>query len=124
MVEALDEHPLSEEDVLASVRAYASSISQEKLYYTLKKLHVRPITQPSLEILRYAVALDHLGLPITTELLTALAKKERGNICVIAHQLGDKHILILKRDNQRNFTWVISDFFKKHLEGEVDGVQG
>jgi len=96
----------------------ADKIDDAKLYFHLRRLRIRYLV-PSLKsfyVLKVLIAMRRLRLPINSNTITWLFK-DKSNIFTILHNLGDKHLLILKR-KKRIYEWVLNE----HLLGDfVEG---
>jgi len=84
-------------------------------------MKLKHLTSSTVEAVKYAVALTELGLPITAPLMTALLRKVHVSVLAQLHNLGDKHILVLKRsDVGRRYEWVLSPVFHQHYYGSAE----
>jgi hypothetical protein len=59
------EEDLTIEDVLALAQEKAKEVDEARVYYTLRKMRLRFIRSSAVKVVKYAVALMELGLPIT-----------------------------------------------------------
>jgi hypothetical protein len=115
------EQELAVEDVLALAREKAEEVDEAKVYFALRKMKLKHLTSSTVEAVKYAVALTELGLPITAPLMTALLRKVHVSVLAQLHNLGDKHILVLKRsDVGRRYEWVLSPVFHQHYYGSAE----
>ena len=102
------EEGLKFEDVLALVQEKAKEVDETRVYYALRKMKLRFIMARTVKVVRYAVALTELGLPITASLMTSLLKKVPESVMAQLHGLGDKHVLLFKRLGSRRYEWTLS----------------
>jgi hypothetical protein len=89
-------------------------------------MKLKHLTSSTVEAVKYAVALTELGLPITAPLMTALLGKVHESVLAQLHNLGDRHVLVLKRLDSTCYEWTLSGIFLKHYgsaEGDSDEVE-
>ncbi|RLI96063.1 MAG: hypothetical protein DRP00_05925 [Candidatus Aenigmatarchaeota archaeon] len=91
--------PYSIDEIIKLVKETMNSIDSVRLFYELRKKKIKFLRKTSLEVIRASIALHMLGLPITTTLLSAILGLDTQYIRVALHALGDKHVLILKRED-------------------------
>lgn len=110
----------SPEEVLQLIRERIASINRTHVYYALRRYKYRPIREPTLDIVVFCLAIDSLGLPITYDLIQSLRPHVTSPKCNYSslHNLGDKNILVLRRERQRILRWLIHPEFKRILSGE------
>jgi hypothetical protein len=109
------EQELTVEDVLAMVEEKAKEVDEIKVYYSLRKMRLRHLKSATVKAVKYAVALTELGLPITTSIMTPLLKKVDVSVLTQLHNLGDRHILVLKRSELGGcYEWALSPVFRQH----------
>jgi hypothetical protein len=115
------EQKLAVEDVLALAKEKAEEVDEAKVYFTLRKMKLKHLTSSTVEAVKYAVALTELGLPITAPLMTALLGKVHESVLAQLHNLGDRHILVLKRsDVGRHYEWALSPVLHQHYYGSAE----
>jgi len=103
------------DQALAEIRKLANEVPAERVYFTLRKLRVKPLPAKTVETVRLCLACQKLGLPITTNLLAALTKKDPKVICDALHILGDKKVLTIIRGSTTIYhRWLISQEFLNH----------
>jgi len=110
---------LTLEELKKRVFEEAEKIDDVKLYYRLKELKIRYISprSTSFYVLKVIIALRRLRLPINSNVITWLFK-DKSNIFAVLHNLGDKHLLILKR-KERIYEWILNEhLLGDFLEGE------
>jgi len=119
--------PYSIDEIIKLVRETMNSIDSVRLFYELRKKKIKFLRKRSLEVVRASIALHMLGLPITTSLLSVILSLDTQYIRVALHTLGDKHVLILKRDDYGSrgygYEWVpnpavLGDFMKSIRKGD------
>jgi len=115
------EEELTTEDVLALVHEKAREVDEVRVYYALRKMKLRFLTSEVVDVVKYAVTLTELGLPITAPLMTTLLRKVHVSVLAQLHSLGDKHVLVLKRsDVGKRYEWVFSPVFHQHYYGSAE----
>ena len=119
--------PYSIDEIIKLVRETMNSIDSVRLFYELRRKKIKFLRKRSLEVVRASIALHMLGLPITTSLLSVILSLDTQYIRVALHTLGDKHVLILKRDDYGSrgygYEWVpnpavLGDFMKSIRKGD------
>ena len=113
------EGELRVEDVLALVHEKAKEVDDVRVYYALRKMKLRYLTPATVKVVKYAVALTELGLPITASLMTSLLKKVLESVMSQLHGLGDKHVLLFKRRGSGRYEWTLSPAFMKCYYGSA-----
>lgn len=121
---------LTEIELIEMVRQEVEQVSYARVYYTLRLMRVRPVWKSHVEKVRVCLALQQLGIPITTHTVNACLPPELQSkskcIIVSLHNLGDKHILTLLRDAKMrsvkgmgnpHLRWIVSPVFLKHYKG-------
>lgn len=104
---------LTIEDVLALIKEEAESLDDATIYYALRQYKYKPILRSTLPFVKLCVAIDGLGLIITSRLLESFYG---GDTLRRLHNLGDKHVLTLKRKlGQHALEWLVHPAFKKIL---------
>lgn len=87
-----------------------------RIFYALHRYKAKRITHTTLELVMICVAIDKVGLPITSDIIRTLDPSlNRSNLVGRLHLLGDKHILVLKRKRKlrdRFYEWVLHPAFK------------
>ena len=96
---------LTVDDILKLVNEEIAKIDDVRLHYELRLRKIQYIgnKQP----IKVIIALAKLKLPITSNLVNAILGSP-DHIAQI-HNFGDKHLLILKRQNLKCFEWIPSD---------------
>ncbi|RLI87722.1 MAG: hypothetical protein DRP01_00935 [Archaeoglobales archaeon] len=87
----------------------AEKIDDWKLYIHLRRLKIRRLT-PNLRtfhILKVLIAMRRLHLPINSNTVTWIFPNEH-NLFNKLHNLGDKHLIILKR-KERTYEWILNE---------------
>ncbi|MFZ7138786.1 MAG: hypothetical protein ACOWW1_10275 [archaeon] len=106
--------PLSEADIIALVKEEMNKLDDVRLFYTCRQFNVK---QKQLKYVRCLLALDELGLPINSLWVHDILQTDYRSALVSLHNLGDKHVIVLKRKKGRQLEWVLHPFFKKTAMG-------
>jgi len=92
-----------------------------KVYYTMREMKLKRLHTSTVKYMRACLAIHLSGLPITTDLLSAIIDVKRVSTIPMLHSLGDKNCLVLKRmHGKKNYEWVVHPVFLKHFYGEID----
>lgn len=90
-------------------------IDEVKLYYEMRKKKLIRGSQ-SLDNIKTIIAMTECHIPITTHTFTWLTGKSYGHSIATLHLLGDKNVLVWKRNLDKipssgePFEWIISPF--------------
>jgi hypothetical protein len=117
-VQALTVEALTVDELLRRVRRRAKEIYPTPIIYALQKMRAGKAQRRQVEVLRHAVALAELGLPITAHLIANLCNISYSSALNVLHALGDKHVLVLKRKDYKGgpFEWLLSPVFLRYFE--------
>jgi len=105
---------LSDKEVVRLVREIASQIDDVRLHYELKRMRIRTLARTR-EYIKAVMALAHLRLPITAELVAAVAGGKPSPTVTILHNLGDKGLLLFVRARRKTYRWIPTDLLKRLL---------
>jgi hypothetical protein len=114
--EARAQRPVTVDELLRLVHREAKKVDTSRIAYAFMMMKIRR-TRPLVEVARYCLALRELGLPISAPLLSELLRKDHATILNRLHNLGDKHVLVLKRKSRSLFEWEVSPVFLKYYKG-------
>ena len=113
----MQEPSLNVEEALEWIRQKTEEIPYHKVYFTLRMMKVKSITKQTIETMRTILSLHEYNIPITTNIIESLTGKNR---IAMLHTLGDKELLILKREDRRILEWIVNPIFLKYYhEGET-----
>ena len=105
---------MDEKEIKQLVTREREKFPYHQVYFTLKKLKLRHLTKKTVKNFRTMLAMDSLGLPITTYTLDFMKKKSCQNTSLSSlHNYGDRHLLILRREDKRNYRWELSSLTKQ-----------
>jgi len=113
---------MNPEELIYHIEKTAENIPSILVRRALRLMMFHRVTDRTIRIVRYCLAIEKLGLPLTTHLLSYLFYRKvdhttRSNILRFLHLLGDKHVLTLVRESKgKTYRWVISPLFKRMLE--------
>ena len=98
------------------VEEEVSKIEDYKVYYALREYKYKKISPQTIELTKVIIALDKLNIPITCDTVYYFGDtlSSKSNLYLKLHNLGDKHVLLLKR-KEGLLEWIIHPCFKKLL---------
>lgn len=103
------------DELIETIRTKAREYDETRIYYTLRRMHVRYVTQTQMYAIQIFLALRELGLAyVKTTLFSAVADMEPGNALTLLHRLGDKHVLTLIRELTKTtqpYRYMLSELF-------------
>jgi len=105
-----DSCELDEEEILQMVRREMLKLDDSRIYFECRRAHIRYIEKTLLTI-KCVIALNNLGLPITTHTVSSVLKANTSSTVQRLHTLGDKNLIYLKRQSGRCYTWVVAPWF-------------
>jgi len=103
-------------DVLTPLRRAHDAVEPHEVYYSLRGMRLRKVTPTTVGVVRWCIAIQAAGLPITTDLLLHLTRMSHSSLLWILHRLGDARILTLIRDGRRFLRYILYPEFKHRLE--------
>jgi len=110
------------DQVLKMIEREKQSISEVRVYYNLRRYQVRRFQKETVETVRYCLALDRLGLPITVRLLRRLTPARSDSAIIrMLHTLGDKRVLVMRKTGPytERIVWRVNPAFKQLFQQEV-----
>jgi len=108
----------SVDEVLELIREAAEKVDDVKIYYALKQMRLKHVVPSTVNFLKFLVAISELGLPITSGLVSHVCNINLNETLRRLHTLGDRHVLILKRQTQKRYEWILTPLFKKLYYGK------
>ena len=106
-----------QEEFIRLIRAKVREYDEARIYYTLRMLNFRYITERAIRAIQIFLALKELGFTfVTPNLLAAVMNIAPNNARALLHRLGDKKVLTLVRDRSRSFRYILSTTFLRHFE--------
>ena len=110
------------EELIVEIKEYVKSIDRTKVYYTLRKLGHRRISDAQIEAVCIFIALRHFGIEIIgTNLFKTFYDKTRTAIHSILHLLGDRGVITLvhgKKNSQLRY--VLNPKFTEQYREQKD----
>ena len=98
------------------VNEEVSKIEDYKVYYVLREYKFKKISPQTIELTKVLIALDKMKIPITCDTVYYFSDEpNKSNVYLKLHNLGDKHVLLLKRKERGLLEWTIHPCFKKLL---------
>ena len=110
---------MEQEELVGKIHTLAESISEDKVYFTLREMRGGKTTPQMVELTKYCIALNHFGLPVTTKLTKYFLGTGVETLTSRLHNLGDRGVLVLVRDRRKEKRWLLSSLFKNKLEGWI-----
>jgi len=112
--------PVAIEDVLELIWREAAAIPYERVYFTMKKMQVKPLKFQTVETMRLCLVIHRLGLSITAPMVAGLRSRKQNTATDALHILGDKKCLTLLRGSKKRFSrWIVSPRFLQHFESDL-----
>ena len=111
---------LSDSEVFEKIMDSFNSIEDYRVYYTMKLMRIRTVTDKMVERMKACLAIQSVGSYVTTHLAGQVLKVENrsqlGRLITALHNLGDRECLLLKRDFKHRITWMVNPIFLKYFE--------
>lgn len=104
----------TEQEIIQLVLREMEKLNETKVYFECRRAKIRYVYN-SLPMIKCVVALQNLGLPISTRIVSFVLDKPQNNIIVKLHALGDKNILCLKRELGKSYSWVVAQWFLERI---------
>jgi len=109
------EETVSTDQLLHRVKKAYSELQPFEVHYGLRALRLTHITPATRDTVRWCIALQSLGIPITPPLLTHLSNRPYESTLAILHRLGDNNILTLIRDGKRSLIYILHPRTHRYL---------
>lgn len=110
---------ISLEEVVDLIKDRVQEIENYRVYYTMRGMKIRYIRDTTVDTVRYCIALQELGLPITAQLVSELEGTTTQSVRNKLHTLGDKHVLTMVRGTKSPVNrWVLNPMFTDKYYGE------
>ena len=100
------------------IRLEYRKVPPERVYFTMKKMHLRHFKAQAVEAMRWSLALHRLGIPVTATLIARLREVSESAAMRQLHMLGDAKCLTLLRGGSSHGEvgripnrWVVSALF-------------
>jgi len=108
------------QEVLEEIKEIKDTIEEERVFYALRMMKVKPVTKKIVDITSWCLAIESSGFRITIYLLAELMKLEPVAIRNRLHNLGDRGVLTLLRTDRKRHEWTISERFWRCLGWKKD----
>ena len=103
------------EELKQIVKEEISKIEDHQIYYVLREYKFKKITPYTIALTKVIIALEKMKIPITCDTVHYFGDIDcKSNLYLKLHNLGDKHVLLLKR-KEGILEWTIHPCFKKLL---------
>lgn len=113
---------MGEEKLLKLIRTKAKEYDESKIYFSLRQMRIRYVTQTQITAIQTFLALYDLGQhTVTTNLFATLMDMEPGNALTLLHRLGDKRITNLIRElssTTQPYRFALTETFLQHFRPE------
>jgi len=110
------ETPMTEEELMTLIKTEMVKVNRDRVYFNLREMKLNRLCESTVDIVSTCVALEKLGLPITSELVSSIRKTGPVSAVATLHGLGDKKVLTLIRGRRRKtLFWILSDVFKEKM---------
>lgn len=105
---------MNEQQLRMLINEKINNIDSVKLYYEIYKYEkVLVRKQATIETIKLCIAYSEIGMPITCNTIKWFNKKHKSTVNYALHILGDKKILLYKRDGKLKLTYVLMPKFKE-----------
>lgn len=108
----------SQDDAVTELVLEVEKLDNWRVVHTFKKMQVKHIREPAVNLMKICMVLQLYQCPITTHLIEAILEKQSRSTVALPgklHNLGDKHCLVLKRGARPSrgghFEWMIDPVF-------------
>jgi len=102
---------LTIEDFIRRIRKLRFDLDDEKIYFALRRMRIPHIRPESVETVAFCLALQSIGLRVTTALISALRNTTIANVRQTLHTLGDKGVLTMIRREKGRMEWILNPTF-------------
>ena len=104
-------------EVLKQISDTYKALHPHMIYYALRELRFPRITDRTVDLIRWCIAIQRVGFRISTPLLEAVCGDNSARTLPKLHNLGDKEVLVLIRPKvqQKRFHWMVSDVFMRKV---------
>lgn len=119
----MKETPITQMQAIEILKNVMNDIPYYKVYFTMREMKIKGIFKKTVELMRACLAINHVGLPITTKLVSSLLDKGRQTATVSLHILGDKQCLtMIRRESSTGaglpIHWLVNPLFMKYFNRE------
>jgi len=110
--------PITQMQALELLRNTMKEIENWRVLFAFKRMKLKHMREPTVNLMRACLAVHQHGLPVTTNLVGAMLEAQgraRTTLHSRLHALGDKHCLVLKRMGNTGrgspYEWVVDPVF-------------
>lgn len=101
-------------DAIKLIEKHYEEIPHYAIYYSMKQWGSPKVYKSTAKVVRMCVAIDDLGLPITSRMVSDLLDKNTNSLLTTLHNLGDQGILLLTSQTIGNaLVWIVNPKFKE-----------
>ena len=107
-------------EIIAKVNECIESYDDARIYFTLRTMHIRQISEQQIHMIKIFLALRTFGLQvISTHMILSFYSKSRGSALAILHGMGDKGILtLITNEKSGPLRYVLSPKFLEFYAGQ------
>jgi len=87
---------MTDPEIIIKVREFMDKIEDWLIYYPLKELKLKHLYPSTIRTVKYCIVLDHMGLPINTNIIRYFTKEGASGLVNRLHMLASKRVLFLK----------------------------
>lgn len=106
---------LSQREAIEIIQDTINRIPEFVAYYSLRSYKVPRVRKASMRIVRACIALEFLGLHITTNLLEFVLG-DKNKLYTILHRLGDYNVLDNIETDNHTLVYTLNEDFKTHIK--------
>jgi len=108
---------MNEDEFIKEVRTRAKKIENSTIFFEMRRWGLKNVLQETVEFTKILIAISSMGIPITSNMVSAIMDTTYGNALSSLHRLGDKNIIFLA--NGKILTWTLNPEFKERLTGKI-----
>jgi len=110
----MERKELTMDDVYKMAMDKMDEIPHHRVYFSMREMKLRWISSETVDTIKCCIALEELGIPITTPMITLMRQKDGGVVRNSLHTLGDKQVLTMMRGSKfRVQRWILSPLFRE-----------
>jgi len=106
---------MTQENIIRIIKETAEKVPEWVAFYSLRDYKVPRVRSASIKIIRTCIALELIGLPITTNLLEVVLG-DRNKLYTILHRLGDYKVIDNVESDNHTLVYQLNDEYKAHIK--------
>ena len=109
---------MKDEEVISRVKEAIEQIDNADVYFALKKMRIRGISEQTVKTVKIFLALRQMGVSVVSSHLFSIFYDASHNAAIaILHRLGDKKVLTFVRENAKGpLRYVLGTEFLQYYE--------